>query len=375
MGLRFRKSLKVAPGVKLNLNKKSASVTFGGKGAHYTVNSKGKKTVSAGIPGTGISYVSTEGGRNSTYRSSDSSNASSGTPSPRKHKRGCVMYFLMFLLICTGILLFPLLWLASVPGIFISRRFMKANPKRKKKWTIILSILSLLSIVAFARTDTSLPDLETISIVNSSDFEMDINSDYELELAVSPDSAVLDELKLSDSADLVELEYESGSSTATIKSSSSTGATFIYLESNGIKSNKIKVTIVDRVAEQKAETARIAQKKAEEEAKKKAEEEAKLKAEEEAKKKAEAEAKKKAEEEAKTKAEASANSNNNVASGSSNSSVAKPSKPQGEMVWLSATGKKYHRIPNCGKMNPNTARQVTLSSAQSSGYKPCSKCF
>ena len=39
MGLRFRKSVKVAPGVKLNLNKKSTSVTFGGKGAHYTVSS------------------------------------------------------------------------------------------------------------------------------------------------------------------------------------------------------------------------------------------------------------------------------------------------------------------------------------------------
>lgn len=62
MGLRFRKSIKVAPGVKLNLNKNSASVTVGTKGAHYTVNTSGKKTTSAGIPGTGISYVSTKGG-------------------------------------------------------------------------------------------------------------------------------------------------------------------------------------------------------------------------------------------------------------------------------------------------------------------------
>lgn len=62
MGLKFRKSIKVAPGVKLNLNKNSASVTVGTKGAHYTVNTSGKKTTSAGIPGTGISYVSTTGG-------------------------------------------------------------------------------------------------------------------------------------------------------------------------------------------------------------------------------------------------------------------------------------------------------------------------
>lgn len=49
MGLKFRKSIKVAPGVKLNLNTNSTSVTIGTKGAHYTVNSNGKKTTSASI--------------------------------------------------------------------------------------------------------------------------------------------------------------------------------------------------------------------------------------------------------------------------------------------------------------------------------------
>lgn len=41
MGFRFHKSVKIAPGVKVNFNKKSSSITFGGKGAHYTINSKG----------------------------------------------------------------------------------------------------------------------------------------------------------------------------------------------------------------------------------------------------------------------------------------------------------------------------------------------
>lgn len=62
MGFRFRKSFKVAPGVKFNLNKKSVGVTFGGKGAHYTVNSSGKKTTSVGIPGTGVYYTHSTGG-------------------------------------------------------------------------------------------------------------------------------------------------------------------------------------------------------------------------------------------------------------------------------------------------------------------------
>lgn len=42
-------------------------------------------------------------------------------------------------------------------------------------------------------------------------------------------------------------------------------------------------------------------------------------------------------------------------------------------VWLSATGKCYHSKNNCGNMNPNKARQVTLEQAKQS-YSPCSKC-
>ena len=56
MGLTFRKSIKIANGIRLNVSKSGVSVTVGKKGAHYTLNSKGKSTVSAGIPGTGVGY-------------------------------------------------------------------------------------------------------------------------------------------------------------------------------------------------------------------------------------------------------------------------------------------------------------------------------
>lgn len=58
MGFRFRKSFKIAPGARFTIGKKSSSVSFGGKGFRYTVNSKGRKTTTIGIPGTGISYSS-----------------------------------------------------------------------------------------------------------------------------------------------------------------------------------------------------------------------------------------------------------------------------------------------------------------------------
>lgn len=60
MGLRFRKSIKLGGGVKLNINKKSVGISAGVKGARVTVNSKGRRTTTVGIPGTGISYVSTK---------------------------------------------------------------------------------------------------------------------------------------------------------------------------------------------------------------------------------------------------------------------------------------------------------------------------
>lgn len=57
MGFRFRKSFKVAPGVRVNLGKKSASVSFGVKGARHTISSTGRRTSSIGIPGTGLYYT------------------------------------------------------------------------------------------------------------------------------------------------------------------------------------------------------------------------------------------------------------------------------------------------------------------------------
>ena len=58
MGLNFRKSFKVAPGVRLNVGKKGiSSVSVGGKGARVSVGKKGTRTTIS-APGTGLSYSS-----------------------------------------------------------------------------------------------------------------------------------------------------------------------------------------------------------------------------------------------------------------------------------------------------------------------------
>lgn len=63
MGLRFRKSFKILPGVKFNVGKKSAGVSVGTDGARYSVNSSGRKTSTVGVPGTGLSYSKSSGSK------------------------------------------------------------------------------------------------------------------------------------------------------------------------------------------------------------------------------------------------------------------------------------------------------------------------
>ena len=55
MGFRFRKSFRIAKGVRINLSKSGISTSFGVKGASLNIGTRGVR-VTAGIPGTGISY-------------------------------------------------------------------------------------------------------------------------------------------------------------------------------------------------------------------------------------------------------------------------------------------------------------------------------
>ena len=54
MGLRFKKSIKLAPGVRINISKSGISTTMGKKGASVSLGKNGVYA-NLGIPGTGIS--------------------------------------------------------------------------------------------------------------------------------------------------------------------------------------------------------------------------------------------------------------------------------------------------------------------------------
>lgn len=62
MGFRFRKSVKIAPGVKVNFGKKSVGLSIGNKGGGISFNSKTGSRARVSIPGTGLSYSSKLGG-------------------------------------------------------------------------------------------------------------------------------------------------------------------------------------------------------------------------------------------------------------------------------------------------------------------------
>lgn len=62
MGFRFRKSLKAGP-IRVNFSKSGIGFSAGVKGARITKPAKGKARTTVGIPGTGLSYSKTVGGK------------------------------------------------------------------------------------------------------------------------------------------------------------------------------------------------------------------------------------------------------------------------------------------------------------------------
>lgn len=105
MGLRFRKSIKLGKHTRLNLNKKSFGVSFGGKGARFTLNSKGRRTSTFGIPGTGLSYTTTSGGKEkSRSKSKAKGRKVRGSSTGAAKPSGCLIVAacigIVFIMIC-----------------------------------------------------------------------------------------------------------------------------------------------------------------------------------------------------------------------------------------------------------------------------------
>ena len=62
MGFRFRKSINLGGGFRVNLSKSGVGYSWGTKGVRFTKTAKGKRRTTSSIPGTGISYVTESNG-------------------------------------------------------------------------------------------------------------------------------------------------------------------------------------------------------------------------------------------------------------------------------------------------------------------------
>ena len=152
---------------------------------------------------------------------------------------------------------------------------------------------------------------------------------------------------------------------------------------------KDELEAAKKAEEEKKKQEEIAKK--EEEERKRQEEIAKKEAEEQAKRKQE-EAERIAQEQAKREqkeaeriAQEQANSSVYSTSASVNETVQSEDPgtqetytvqetPTTRMVWISATGSKYHSKNDCGSMNPSNATQISLDDANARGMSPCSRC-
>lgn len=134
MGWRYRKSVKIAPGVKLNFGKKSMGVSIGGKHGGVSINSKSGVTARTSIPGTGLSYTQKVGGKKNRPP-----RAASGAPAAQRaaaEKPPVVLrawyIVLAVLLILGGLANLPANWEATICGVGAGSAMLFLSIKKRR---------------------------------------------------------------------------------------------------------------------------------------------------------------------------------------------------------------------------------------------------
>lgn len=366
MGIRFRKSFKIAPGIKLNLNKKSAGITLGTRGAHYTLNSKGTRTSSVGIPGTGLSYTETSGGTKNT-KSTTQSNSSNSS----KGGNGCLGILLILFLIFLAIYLYSFAWIPSL--IFVIYLAMSKKFERKKK-IIYISIAALVCITSLALFGTmdSEPELTDMNVSISKE-EYDINDTAEVELTLTPSDAIIEKLEISEN-EIVKLDYSNDQAIISFKSE---GTATIYFIANGsIESNSIEITVTDKESEVSGEIKEPNEETIVSEVQ--TDEDVSI---DDSQSEPDAPSSETIQEDTSNNSQGDTSSNVQQ-----NTPVVVPDEPvqtepetstdsssQETMVWISENGTKYHSHSGCSGMKSPT--QVTKEEAEDDGKEPCKKCY
>ena len=322
MGFRFRKSFKIAPGVRVNVGKKSVGISAGVKGARVSVNSKGRVTKTVGIPGTGLSYSKTEkiGGSKTNAASTSASDEPLDTitrpdlppaqPQEEKKKNGCcgcAVYAFIALLIIGAL------------GSCIGGTDDKDKQTDTTNDGTQAAVITQLTQTSDAVTEIDLGSSQTLTYtVDPSDFAMTADAVY----ATTSDSDVL--------AVSAECLSDPARVEVTLTGKAAGTANYTVRAADSDVQQTGQVTVHDRAAEQA---------------------EAEAKAEQEAAEKA-------AQEQAAAEAAAAQQAAQEQAAAQ-----------QSETVYITPSGKRWHRSASCAGKN---ARAVTMD--QVGSRTPCQKC-
>lgn len=147
MGFRFRKSVKLGKGVKLNLGRKSAGISVGGKRGGVSVNSRSGARARVSIPGTGISNsAKLSGGKKSkspfrktskrgavahTTQMANAKTAEAVRPKnpPRPPKSPKIYFPCGIIMVAIGVFLLFVFWVLGLIAIAIGVYYITCGPK------------------------------------------------------------------------------------------------------------------------------------------------------------------------------------------------------------------------------------------------------
>ncbi len=280
----------------------------------------------------------------------------------------------------TGGILF-LLFMFFPVGIVLTWRNKKWNKIVKTLFSGLFGFWFLILCVA-AATPTPEKQLEEIILSLDSDQVYDINNPVDIVVETNPEDYHIPKSAFEITGG--ELDFKDDKITFT---SSVDGEFDISVEYSDVMSNTLTLKFEDKeaiaqaqIAAEQAEQERIAAEQAEQE--RIAAEQARIAAEQAEQERIAAEQARIAAEQAEQErvaAEQARIAQEQAQIAAEQARIAQEQNQQTApieaMVWLSATGSKYHNKPNCGNMNPNNARQVTLSEAQRYTDGPCKNCY
>ena len=135
MGLRFRKSINLGGGAKINLSKSGVGYSIGTKGARITKKASGGSKTTLSVPGTGISYVKESKGKRKASNTSEggtTGGSMGNTGGPKKRNT----------------LLWVLGWLSIFPLPLTILLLRKKEMKPGKKYGFIVAAWSVYLIMA-----------------------------------------------------------------------------------------------------------------------------------------------------------------------------------------------------------------------------------